>query len=359
MRLSAILREARAGLASATSRVVATLGAALVLVLVTTGVDCLVTAQSVSRAVEFQARGGTVQVVSAPGAIDGRRCEGLSQLDGVSSAGALSYVDGRRARAITLPDAPFAVPRVTPAFASVLGGTPTIDPGVVLSSEVAEAADLVPGDVLHLTVEGSTSTSTRVASVLVSPTDAHRAGLGYSVLEVVPPSGSFDECWVDVWPPNPDLRPLLFLAVTEGAVNETPIVEPLVPRLGDGTEVMSAYLERTTRNAPGLLLAGALILGFLSVRLRRTELSSARHAGVAAVDLLAIVLIETVVWASAAGLVAAAFSGIVMASVEHLAYGVKVGLVDATLLLLGVIAGATAGCLTVRERDFARYSKDR
>ncbi|MBN8882011.1 MAG: hypothetical protein J0H73_06820 [Salana multivorans] len=359
MRLEAILREARAGLASATARVAAVLGAALVLVLVTTGIDRLVTAQSVDRAFEFQARGGAVQVVSAPGGIDGSRCEGLSRLDGVSSAGALSHLDGRRASAAVLPDAPFALPRVTPAFVDVLGGRRPSAVGIVLSAELADATELVPGDALHLVVGGSTRPSPTVVAILDVPADVHRAGLGYSALDVAPSSGVFDECWVEVWPPDPNLRPMLFLSVSQGASSEAPVIEQLVPRLGDGTAIAGAYGERITRGAPALLLTGALALGFFSVRLRRTELSSARHAGVSAVDVLAVVLAETMVWASSVGLLAVACSTAVMASVDQLANGARAGLVDAAVLVLGVIVGATAGCLTVRERDFARYSRDR
>jgi hypothetical protein len=203
----------------------------------------------------------------------------------------------------------------------------------------------------------------RVASVFHYPADGRRPGLGHAILTVTNTTESFDECWATAWPQVPNLRSLLLATVRpdDRMNSDKPQVSQLNSSVGTTFAGASSFIERLTRAATPAAAVIALVLGFVSVRVRRLQHASALHAGVAKSDLIAMNLLEAGAWSIAAGLI-----GIGCACVSSWAvptdeqFAVFVSLAGVPLAgTMGVFVGVIAGTATAREKQVFRYFKDR
>ncbi len=357
MRLRAVLREVGRDIASGTARF-GTFGALLALVvgaLVLT--DAATVAQQVSAAETFRSAGAATEVLTAEGRVDPAACDALADVPGVAAAGALRSAGGK-VRISALPDAPVPAYDVSPGFARVLGSEDAGRSGVLLARELADALGASAGDTVA-TERGAVP----IASVFDYPADGRRPGFGYAVLSVMSDRGPFDECWTSAWPQLTNLRGLLLttLAPGGGGGDERPQVAQLNASLGSTFTGNAAFLSRPTGLATPAAAAIGAALGFLSVRLRRLQLASALHAGIARTDVLAIHLLETASWAIAAtaiGLGTAAATTQLVPGADQRALLLTVAGIPLAAAA-GVLVGAAAAGLTASERQLFRYFKDR
>lgn len=359
-----VFREAWRDTASGASR--ALIGLALFAV----GVGALGWAQAsgVAQVARDAARwvdaGASVRIVDFGGAVDGAQCDALAAVEGMVASGAVR--PGGSWRLAALPSRELKTFEVTPGLAGVLRPSmaePATGLGVWLSEDLARAVGAIPGGVLP--VRGS-ETPVAVAGIFPFPDDDGRSPvLTYSVLEVVPPTGVFDACWVEVWPERADTELLGVLVANPLPADERgqrplPQVAPLNSSLGTSFGAQ-ARLDRL----PTVALIGAagvfgLLLGAGLVRLRRLELASALHAGVDKASLAVQISVETGIWVGA-GAVAAwpvlwwASNGTPDGPWPALFPAVQ------TVVVAGIAAvlGAVAAILATREKHLFRLFKNR
>ena len=353
MKLTAITSEAWRNLVTGTSRA-AVFAISLALIV---GVLCVSDARAVvsllGAARTFQTSGASTIVLTAPHAVSGTRCEQLTHLAGVQAAGAIRQTTDLTTRA--LPDAPLPQWQATPGFTHVIAATTTGQPGILASEQVAAQLSLTPGDSL-----ASDHGPLRIAGTYPYPDDGRLQTLTYAVIAPVPATGTFDACWARIWPPD-----ALTSALTRTALNGrdgTDInLTQLNDRYGDAFDGRARFDQRPTRYADLAALIAALILGFVSIRLRRLELSSALHCGVHARALHAQTSLETLTWA-AAGVVLCAPAVWIAATAGNPTDPTAVLLLQLRGLaaaLLGTLVGATIATLTTRERHLFTYFKNR
>jgi hypothetical protein len=316
----------------------------------------LVTVRGMVVAAEhFREIGASVLVVEAPGEVDGVACERLAQLPGVDAAGALRR-ESTKTVFSGLPQQ--AVPTITasPGLAGVLGVGDSSS-GVWLSRDLASSLGVRPGESAAMK-DGQL----RVAATFAYPDDGRRPGLAFAVIAPAPASQAMDECWVDSWPMNPQVRALLMGTVSpEADLAKPPTVTQLNGVLGASFDGHLRWEQRVTRWSPLAAAAIGVVLGMVALRLRRLELASARHAGVTVNSLLLIVATELVLilglgLAGAAGLLCLGVGGMPDGSGAVL-YRSALGTVVAGCW--GVAMGAFVTVVTIRERDLFAYFKER
>ncbi|MGH3319337.1 MAG: hypothetical protein ACRDN9_03990 [Streptosporangiaceae bacterium] len=177
-----------------------------------------------------------------------------------------------------------------------------------------------------------------------------------------PPTGAFDECWVDVWPVNKAMDNPIYAATNVSTKSNEPIaIKQLNTSLGTQFNGPRKFAARPTRfGFPGCAVAG-LLLGFIAVRVRRLEIAGALHLGVSRPALLATVLIETAAWSLAALILAA--SALVFASTLHNPTDwtdvFTIDIRGPVVAALTTHIGATAALLTIKESHLFRYFKER
>lgn len=357
MRPAAIWREAWRDVLSGTSRTVTFASLLGVVVLGLGSADVMTVRALTADAARYQASGASIITFEAPGRIDPGACTALASVSGVRAAGAVrTGTDSLTPSA--LPSSTIPVIEVTSGLAEVLraqvGGT-----GVVLSEQAASALALAPGDEL-LTSE----TTTPVAGVYAYPQDGRRAGLGFAALVPTTDGAAFDECWVDIWPTSPQTPILLqtVLLPSDGTeASEGPVLAQLNSTLGTTFDGGARLDARITRFASWVVLGLGAGSGYLAVRLRRTQLASALHAGTARHDLGTVVALETLSWTLPVALLAAV--AIVVAAAlgaDHDAgHTVVLGSRVAVAGVVGPLVGTALGCAQTRERHLFRYFKDR
>lgn len=357
MKLTNLLREALRNTVTGTSRF-ALFG--ILLAVVISGL-ALADSMSISRltasAELFRSSGAATEVLVAEGRVDGSACEALADVPGVTHSGAVKSSD-RRVTVATLPDAPVPEYEVSTGFAGVLSGAEVSSPGVLIPDDLAVTLGVAAG--ARVVTDAGPMT---IASVYNYPADGRRAGLGYAVLAPTQASRLFDECWVTTWPQMPNVRSLLLATVVPNAgVNvDKPSVTQLNTSLGASFNGNASFRDRLTKAATPSAFAIAVGLGFVSVRMRRLELTSALHAGVVKSDLLALNLLEAATWAGAAGAIGV---GLVCATIWGSPHEEQSALLQATVgVPLAGVAGALLGVVvasvTLSEKNLLRYFKDR
>lgn len=239
------------------------------------------------RATAYRESGAPVLILRSPGRIDPAACESLN---GSVSAGAV-----RRAAVDLVPSStpgnPIPTYEVTPGLAAVVAPGARMAEGIWVSAEVAQRFGLGVGDVLE--AEGSP----RVGGVYRFPDDGRQQQLAFAVLLPVASGTPFDECWGATWPESDGLEALLrSTRIPQAAAGDDVAVSQLNGTLGRRFDAAAQYWERPTRYVGIACLAAAFVAQLVIVGLRRIELASARHSGVALPDLVAIVLLETLAW---------------------------------------------------------------
>lgn len=358
MRRSAIWRETLRSVATGTSRAVL-FGMLLTVAVVPLQLaDASAVTSIVQEAIRYQTSGASVSILTADGAVDGRACEALKEIEGVRAAGAIRASDGT-ITASTMPSSPIPTWNVTPSFGRMVDALPLArGAGILLGSEAADLLGMSAGSDLH-TVGGQV----QVAGVYDSPSDGRRAGYAYAALIVETPARPYDECWMDAWPTLSSSTELLMTTVlpSSGADQNTPSIGQLNSTLGSRFDPYSAFSHRITSLAAPTIALLALAVGFASVRSRRVQLASALHAGVSHRALSAMALIEAAFWTVPVVLVSLAAClvvGTTVPSIDRVSLVITT-LAQCALIVLGVASGVALGAATIRERHLFAYFKDR
>lgn len=376
MRSVVLLHETLLDMVNGTARVFLWMLLCAALALPIAGSDLAAVSGQVRAAAAFRDSGALVYVLTAKNAVDGQRCEALAQdSDGQagSRGGAMRALPAGQIDA--LPGTSIPMHEVTPGLAQLLtagfgsevaSASPPLGPGVLLGQE---AADLLmpPGQRADQGSDRSASVSigganARIAGEYAWPNDGRRAGLSYAVLSPVPASGLFDECWVASWPSRSDISVTIRSVVSAWAPQGTEVsVSQLNTRLGEPRDFASDFGHRMTRANVALLGVVTVLLGWMSVRLRRLELASDLNAGVLKRDLLAKLLMHSLAWVLPS-LAAIAAGGVALSWEMPLGDAGPLAVLAACYLLValgGALAGTALGVAMVREKALAHYSKDR
>lgn len=352
MRLSALCREAWRDISTGTARV-ARLGAALMLVVVgLTLLDLATIRGFVWQANQFRTSLATVTVLEAEGRIDGVTCEALGQLPGTTAA-ALRTLDPPLKPA-RLPATSVQTFETTASIAKLLQISEKTPSGVYASAAFAEALGAAPGQL----VEFATGQATVAGVYTWDETDGRRPGYGYSVLVPTAPDQPFDACWVETWPSNPDIVALSHLAVLPSGEDEhSAQVSQLNTSLGTHFDGPQLFTQRLTRYVPFAVAGFSLLLGILSVRLRKLEIASDLHAGVRYNALALKHLLEAWVWVMPCALgnhtAAALFAQYSQPGDKMISY--FLAWTHIAVCLAGVSLGVLLTLALVRERYLIRY----
>lgn len=359
---ASVLTEAWRDFLTGTSRALLWAGVFLATVGLVAVFDVRSVVTVIQGAASFQQTGGATQVLAAQGQIDGQRCQALSGVGGIASAGAVRQ--GTPVVALNMPSTPIGVVEATqgvidmlPVIALPYEANSSVSGGVWLSADLAQMLGAAPGNVIH-TADGTAT----VAGVYTWPDDGRSRDLGYAMVVPVPPEGVFDQCWAQVWPPDVDLANLLFDAAN-GDVTPGNGVKMGQLNVSQGATYDAARLlaSRPTRQAGWAGGTIGLVLGYAAVRARRLEVASSLHAGVPKPHLAWQHLLETAIWTlgvsmiTAAGLLWAARLGNPDPSWTTWTAGLRTIAAGAA----GTLIGAVLGVVTTREKDLFRYTKDR
>jgi hypothetical protein len=343
MRARAVLREAWRDIVSGTSRIAVF---ALVFGLLVGGVaaaDQLTVRRLVSEAEQYRAAGASIVTLAAEGRIRGDVCEGLGRLPGVRAAGALRQEDdGLRLAALPLPE----------VLSAASDGN-----GVVLSADAAAAAGRSRGDAVA-TVSGTT----RIAGVYDYPSDGRRVGFGYAALDVSAEPALYDECWVDAWPLDDRIDALLLTTVQpSGDADDGLQLSRVNTTLGTTFDGASAFAGRLTSDAWVVALVGSLVVGYVSVRIRRVALASALHTRVPRRSLGAILALETGSWVVPVAIVLLGATAVFAAAGPPADRAMTLVLTARVLApaIAAAFVGAAGAFVTTRERHLFRYVRDR
>jgi len=291
MRASAIRREAVRNLRSGTSRAFLLAFMTSVLICAAVLTDGLSLQSAYARAEQFHQSGASITVLSAPNGIDGGACDALSNTPGIRQAGAIRTSPDPVVPAV-LASEPIPSNEGSPGFMRLVGAPAKI--GVSEGPEVAQA--LGP----HTRKIATSGQQISIAGSYSYPDDGRRGGLRWALLAPAPTTAAFDECWVDVWPVSSRLSQLVFTALKAPTDSTSkPELSQLNTRLGGTFDLRAEVEQRGTRFNGALCAFLVLLVGVISVSLRRMELASALHAGVGEMHLIAILLIETTTWAVA------------------------------------------------------------
>jgi hypothetical protein len=359
MRLASIAREAWLNLRTGTSRG-GIFAIVLTLVLaVLAGAEIVTAAALENQASAFRRAGGTTLTYTDQGHISGRACDALATVPTVIGAGAIRAAASDET-ALALPSTTIPTFDVSPSFGGFGAlGSPPANRGVLISDELASALHLHVGD--HLDLQ---SGSTRVGGIYRYPQDGRAPGLGYAILVPTGVTEPFDSCWVESWPQTSAIESLLTSVVSSNAVAQTgapPVLAQLNSSLGRSFDGLSLFDNRLTRFAPFVAALAGLALGFMSVRLRRLELASARHTGVTTSAQIGQIVIESAIWIL--GALAIVLAGIVVFTImSNVAEtGVLISLGSRVLAAGGASAllGAVVATMITSERQLFRYFKER
>lgn len=374
MRAMVLAGEAVRNIGSGASRALALAAALLAVCLLLTGADA---SAILSLEAGARTRIATLADTSliAGGKVDGVACERLS----AGSVGSGDSIDGN-------PD-DSAGPRISGAMRQGGDVTPTATPGKALPSyqitpgmvellasasgrngtrrTVADGSGVwmpqAMADTLGLNVGDSLDTdrgTLTLAGIYSWANDGRDTRFGYTLMEPVSASdGLFEECWARQWPVSD--TSLLNLAVVASSDGKSQAgLRQVNSRYGQWNPT-AAYVARMTRFAPLVALAVGLLTGVIASLSRRLEYAGALHCGQRKADLLAVVALETAVWAGAACLLTACFMA---AALVRLATGSPdVPILAVARVPLAAFAGAMAGALVaatcIRERNLFRYFK--
>jgi hypothetical protein len=312
---------------------------------------------------EFREAGATVQVISGAGGISADRCISLSGIHGVSGAMALRASPSSFALS-TLPSNP---PALFEASGDLAHFFPSLNPlnsrvssqaGVLLSASLAERLGAKTNSVLALR-DGSVV----VREVFPWPRDGRASILDGAAVAEVPTSGRFDECWVDVWPPDNSTRTLLLAAtIPDPNIVQPPNIAQLNPSLGPGSDTAELLATRLTSVVRYAAIPIAFGLGLLNSLVRRVEIASSLHAGARRAEVNVQIALESTVWSAVAALAAAA-TLVAMArrltTAEDMPAVVEMQLATVLAGTAATIFGAIAGIALVRSKSLFRYARDR
>lgn len=240
---------------------------------------------------QWRDTGGATYLITQDEGIDGVRCESLAGLATVRAAGALRF-EPEGFTPLATPRTTIPVFTITPGLATQLA--PSYHTGIALDSSTADGLGVQSSQLL-------TGTSGRIAvsAIFRVPDDGRDQRLSYALTRSGPAHGAYDQCWLAMWPPDPDqasllLRTSLLRAASADSDRSSPlpIISRLNPTWGESFTLPLLFDERTGRSAVwAAVVIGVLVavgLGWL----RRLELSFARHLGMRRSDVALILTLE-------------------------------------------------------------------
>jgi len=293
VKLREVWREAARNFGSGASHGAVSLVAFLALAVCLGGVATRSMVDVSTEATAFRDAGASVFRLDAPGDIDGTDCDALASVEGIDAAGAARVGDSLRFA--LLPDLPTPYFDVTPGLARLLGfeDAAGVHAGLVIDADLVGALglDRTPDDAYL--AAGQTPTS--IAATYEHPDDGRDATLSGAALGVAADDGDpFDACWVRFWPRSENPLELIGTAmIGSGGTGEATQWNPTLGRVFD-PEASFTALPLTALALTAAAVAAAL--AYVAVRLRRLELASARHVGVARTSLVGIALAEVTIW---------------------------------------------------------------
>ncbi len=363
-RFLAILSEAWRNITTGTSRVLTF----VVLFALTIGTLAVVQARTVvdfmAQARAFRDSGAAIQIVSMTGAIDGAQCDALAELDGIPAAGAI-----RGGSALTLAVAPsrqMSAMEVSDGMSSILAwsgnGAIPAAPGVWVDEDLARELGIQSGSVLPL-LDGRDAD---VAGTYLYPQDGRDTKLSHQILVPVAPTEPFDECWVMSWPDQRSAADVMLLPVLpqpadEGGSRPTPQIRQLNSTWGKEFNGPERFQDLPMLPLTVASACVGLVLGFVSLRLRRLEIASALHAGVAKMAVALQYIFETIAW-TIVGAVPSALAAYVASSIGNTTDRLPAFVPAAIVIAVGLycaILGAFIAVIATREKHLFKYFKNR
>lgn len=353
MRLSSVLSEAGRDIRSGTTRF-ATFALLLASTTGIAGAADVGTVASLTRdASAYVASGAATRTAALEGGIDGAACDALAGHGDVLAAGALRPGPGLALS--SLPGATLSTFEVTPGLAALIADSDG-RAGAWLSPTLAERLGAAAGDEL-----GTPQGPLPVAGVFVHPDDGRDSRLSSAVLLPGDASRPFDECWARAWPQGGSTDDLL-RSTTSSSAGPTASLSlgQLNASLGSTFDT-DAVGERLTRWAPAVAAVTAALLGVVSVRRRRLELSGARQAGQSRTAQLAVVVVETAAWAVCGAVVASGLTALTLLLDAGSLVDFPAHLLTAAPLAAaaGAVLASALTTATIRRRDLVRWFKDR
>ncbi|HXU23986.1 MAG TPA: hypothetical protein VN697_08155 [Tepidiformaceae bacterium] len=305
----------------------------------------------------FQSAGGYVSIVSAQGGVSAGRCEGLNRVPGVVAAGA-ERAEGQ-ATFTSAPGVLYQEYGITTGLARVwatsssvgnLPPTPGFFAGTALASELAVRGGLM------LAREGESPLP--LLAILDVSERAPQADR--SLLEVVPPTGNADECWVEFTPQAfPGGSGALAAAFAGG--NGTPSVRAYISPDQFSRNPANELAARPQRNGwaiVALLVAGIFVL---VAWLRRAELGLYLALGTSRVTLATMLAMESWILVAAGWLTGVLWALAIQRATGHaLTLGsIRLATVTSGSAALAVLVLAPMLSVLVARGSIANLLKDR
>lgn len=366
MKSSALWREIWRDIHTGTAWTVIFTVLATALLLGLTVTDLLTVTRLNQQAQYYRTVMANVQVVEAPQKIDPHACMALNHLAGVQVSVAVRNPE-HQVSANVLPSSTIRTYEATPGVEHILRVPPyertsavqaPRQVGVYLSQGVAETLGARRGNTVRLDDKEVTA----LGVFPWSEEDGRRLGFTYSLFLPTPPIGLFDECWVDVWPMNPDLEPLLRGTALPSKESSQPVkLYSFNSTLGSTFDGQALFYGRMSAWTPFLIIAIAFLLGAASIWRRRLEISSDLHAGVSRLDLTTKHVWETAAWVSAMLILSAPILMWIILrnpAQDHTVMW-KLATIHLACATSASLIGALTTTLSIREKHLLRYFKKR
>jgi len=329
-----------------------------VLMTVLAASDVISQIQIVDRTNEFRTVGGSIQVLHLDKGISGARCDAIQHTLNARAGGAL-----RKAQDFSVSTMPNT--NVT-AWESTAGLIPLIAPtaqsaeratGVWFSTDQAELLGLRTGDSFGTTDRGYGV----VGGVYEYPDDGRKRDLGFASVAIVPPTGVFDQCWLEIWPHDDDSEALLLTTVLPAADVNSLEMSQLNGKFGAQFDPLEMLNSRATRWVKYVAAVFGVVLGAVVVWLRRLEFVSVLHAQIRKAHAVWQFLVETLLWLIPAVIVTATLLLGIITS-HGLAHPIEFWTVTLVPLLVGSLAtivGALSTLACLHENMLFRFFKGR
>jgi hypothetical protein len=357
MQLREVLTEAWRDIAAGTTHVLRWACVLAVVVAALGWLDTATVRDQVSAARDYVAGGGATWVLETSGRVDGTTCDALSETDGIIASGALRTSETTIVPA-QLPKAPLTHIDATVGMFTLLHA-PVIT-GAALTDRLAAQLGLAPGSEFVAVDDSRLS----IDAVFQFPSDGRRSGLGYTIITPADTSQPFDECWVQVWPPDDSKSRLIYLALLPDAgasqYGDSPHMMQLNSSLGATLNATALFESRTTSWVPLACLVAGVVIGAAAVSMRRLEFASTLHCGVSKPALVVQVLLETLAWAVLGVLLATpAILSTAAAAPQDSVHVALLGLRGVIAGGSGAVLGAAAAALAVQEKQLFTLFKNR
>lgn len=360
MKFTTVLSEAWRNTISGTACFMAVLSALAVLAAAGAVAEFKTSSDILNQAAQYQASGGNVLILNAKDGIDGKSCEQLSSLNSVQASGATR--DTVALVVSALPDTQIPSYEVTSGFSKVLQSKrdKTVQ-GLVVSKELATTLNLSIGNKLSLK-DGRQSL---IKGIYEYPDDGRTPGYSYAALEETPAQGTFDACWVSMWPQSSQVQDAIWSALTPSAKSDSDnsiTISQLNSTQSETFDGRSLYRSRFTAYLPAIFACVGLLLGSVFIWSRRLEIASALHCGVrkSAVVLqtcfevviaisLSVCLVLPIVYILGLSLIAAAdFRNVFIAALQ-----------PACTLWAACLLGEVVMAVSIQEKHLFTYFKER